>query len=85
LRSGSVWPAAIGHGAINGTSALAGYLLKGPALPLLGPAPTGLIGGLAYLILALGLLFSRIAFAQKAFAQNTFMEQTFGQDETAGR
>jgi membrane protease YdiL (CAAX protease family) len=70
LRSGSVWPAAIGHGAINGTSALVGYLLKGPALPLLGPAPTGLIGGLAYLVLALGLLFSRKAFAQ---------------DETTGR
>ncbi len=65
LRSASVWPAAIGHGAINGTSALAGYLLKGPALPLLGPAPTGLIGGLAYLILGLGLFFSRKAFAQK--------------------
>lgn len=46
LRSGSVWPAAIGHGAINGTAALAGYLLKGSALPLLGPTPTGLIGGL---------------------------------------
>ena len=59
LRSGSVWPATIGHGAINGTSALAGYLLKGPALPLLGPAPTGLIGGMGYLILALVLLFRR--------------------------
>jgi membrane protease YdiL (CAAX protease family) len=80
LRSGSVWPAAIGHGAINGTSALAGYLLKGPALPLLGPAPTGLIGGLAYLILALGLFFSR-----KAFAQDAFVEQTFGHGETADR
>jgi membrane protease YdiL (CAAX protease family) len=80
LRSGSVWPAAIGHGAINGTSALAGYLLKGPASPLLGPAPTGLLGGLAYLVLALGLFFKR-----NAFAQNAFVEQTVGQDETAGR
>jgi uncharacterized protein len=80
LRSGSVWPAAIGHGAINGTSALAGYLLKGPSLPLLGPAPTGLIGGLAYLALALGLFFNR-----KTFAQDTFTGQTFGQDETIDR
>jgi membrane protease YdiL (CAAX protease family) len=62
VRGASVWPAAIGHGAVNGTSALAGYLLKGPALPLLGPAPTGLIGGLAYLVLALALLFNRKAF-----------------------
>lgn len=80
LRSGSVWPATIGHGAINGTAALPGYLLKGPALPLLGPAPTGLIAGLAYIVLALGLLFSR-----KAFMQNAFAGQTFGHDETAGR
>jgi membrane protease YdiL (CAAX protease family) len=80
LRSASVWPAAIGHGAINGTSALAGFLLKGPALPLLGPAPTGLIGGLGYLVLALGLLFNR-----KAFAQDAFAGQTFEQDETAGQ
>jgi len=62
LRSGSVWPAAIGHGAINATSALAGYMVKGPAIPLLGPAPTGLIGGLGYLTLALVLLFSRTVF-----------------------
>lgn len=80
LRSGSVWPAAIGHGAINGTSALAGYLLKGPAIPLLGPAPTGLIGGLAYLALALGLLFSR-----KAFAQHASVEQTIEHHETVAR
>ena len=65
LRSGSVWPAAIGHGAINGTSALAGYLLKGPALPLLGPIPTGLIGGLGYLVLTLVLLFNCKAFAEQ--------------------
>ena len=62
LRSDSVWPAAIGHGAVNATSALAGYMLKGTVNPLLGPAPTGLIGGLGYLILALVLLFSRTKF-----------------------
>jgi membrane protease YdiL (CAAX protease family) len=63
LRSGSVWPASIGHGMINATSALAGYLLKGPARPLLGPGLPGLIGGLGYLVLALVLLFNRRAFA----------------------
>lgn len=62
LSSGSVWPAAIGHGAVNATSALTGYLLKGTANPLLGPAPTGLIGGLGYLVLAVVLLFSRTKF-----------------------
>jgi membrane protease YdiL (CAAX protease family) len=80
LRSGSVWPATIGHRAINGTATLARYLLKGLPLPLLGSTPTGLIGGLAYLVLALGLLFSR-----RAFAQNAVVERTFDQDKIAER
>jgi len=63
LRSGSVWPASIGHGAINATATLPTYLLKGPASPLLGPGLTGLIGGMGYIILALVLLFNRRAFA----------------------
>lgn len=63
LRSGSVWPASIGHGFINGTSGLPRLLLKGPANLLLGPGPNGLIGMLGYLALALVLLFNRRAFA----------------------
>jgi membrane protease YdiL (CAAX protease family) len=68
LRSGSVWPASVGHGAVNATAGLAGYLLKGPANPLLGPLPTGLIGGLGFVALALVLLFSRRAFAVEKVA-----------------
>jgi membrane protease YdiL (CAAX protease family) len=63
LRSGSVWPAAVGHGTINATASLMGYMLKGPAIPLVGPQPGGLIGVLGYLALALVLLFNRRAFA----------------------
>lgn len=63
LRSGSVWPASIGHGFINGTSALSTMPLKGPANMLIGPGPGGLIGMLGYLVLALVLLFNRKAFA----------------------
>jgi hypothetical protein len=63
LRSGSVWPAAIGHGTINQISVLAKSLMKGPANILLGPGTSGLIGGLGYLVLALMLYFSRRAFA----------------------
>jgi membrane protease YdiL (CAAX protease family) len=65
LRSGSVWPASVGHGAVNATAGLAGYLLKGPANLLLGPLPTGLIGGMGYIILALVLLFNRRAFVEE--------------------
>jgi hypothetical protein len=62
LRSGSVWPASIGHGTINQISNLASSLIKGQARLLLGPGPSGLIGGLGYLMLALVLLFNRKAF-----------------------
>ena len=67
LRSGSVWPAAVGHGAHNNALAFPIFSLKGPASPLLGPAG-GLIGGIGYLALALVLLFSRSAFAGKEVA-----------------
>jgi len=63
LRSGSVWPAAIGHGMFNATTLLSWNLLKGPANMLLGPQSSGLIGGMGYLVLALILLFSLRAFA----------------------
>ncbi|HSB89351.1 MAG TPA: CPBP family intramembrane glutamic endopeptidase, partial [Anaerolineales bacterium] len=62
LRSGSVWPASIGHGFINGTSGIPMMPLKGPANMLLGPGPGGVIGVLGYLALALVLLIHRRAF-----------------------
>lgn len=57
LRGGSVWPAAIGHAAINGISGLSALVLIGQPNPLLGPLPTGLIGMLGWLVAA-GLIFS---------------------------
>jgi membrane protease YdiL (CAAX protease family) len=68
LRSGSIWPAAIGHGTINAIAVLARFLLKGPAMPLLGPGSSTLIGGLGFLALALVLLFNRRAFREKRSA-----------------
>ncbi len=64
LRSGTVWPAAVGHGAVNATSTLPGFLLKGSSIPLIGPDITGLIGGVGYTILALILFFIPKAFAK---------------------
>lgn len=57
LRGRSVWPALIGHGAINGIAALSVLFIQGKPSPLLGPTPVGLIGMSGYLLLALGLLF----------------------------
>lgn len=37
LRSGSVWPAVIGHGAINGIAGIAMLFARGRPNPLLGP------------------------------------------------
>jgi membrane protease YdiL (CAAX protease family) len=63
LRSDSVWPAAIGHSTYNQALALPMFSVKGPANLLLGPYPSGLIGSIGYIILALVLLFSHRAFA----------------------
>ena len=69
LRSGSVWPASIAHGMLNGTSVFPTILANATANPLLGPGPTGLVGMLGYVILALVLLFNPKAFAREKEAQ----------------
>ena len=64
LRSGSVWPAAIGHGMLSFYSTMvAAYPLKGQPIPLIGPNSDGLIGGIGFTILALVLFFNRKALA----------------------
>ena len=65
LRSGSVWPASVGHGAINAFSGLVGYTVKGQTNMLLGPLTGGLIGSVGFFILGLLLLINRKAFAVK--------------------
>jgi len=50
LRGGSVWPAVIGHAAINGMAALPALFVQGKPNPLLGPLP---VGGIPLLIWAL--------------------------------
>ena len=60
LRSGSVWPAVIGHAAINGISALAILVtVTGAGNPLVGPYPTGVLGMTAWVVASLLILASR--------------------------
>ena len=59
LRSGSVWPAVIGHAAINGIAALSVLMTQGQPSTLLGPTPVGLIGSAGFAIVAL-ILFARL-------------------------
>lgn len=56
LRSGSVWPAVIGHAAINGIAALPALFVQGEPNPLIGPLATGLVGAAGWIIIALVLL-----------------------------
>lgn len=51
----SIWPAVIGHGAINGIAAIAALFTSSNPKPLslLGPLPVGIIGMAGYLLLAL--------------------------------
>jgi len=63
LRSGSVWPAALGHAVINASGLLMFYFLTGDPDRLIGPLPVGIIGGLGYALLALLIFFSARALA----------------------
>ena len=63
LRAGSIWPAVIGHGAINGIATLGLYAMTGKPNLLLGPAPIGLLGGLPFILLAVFLFLNRKALA----------------------
>ena len=56
IRSRCVWPAVIGHGAINGIANLGSIFVQGSPNPLLGPLPIGLIGSLPMALLALAIL-----------------------------
>lgn len=56
LRGGSVWPAVIGHAAVNGIASVAIIATQGEPSLLLGPLPIGVIGGAGYFLLAIAVL-----------------------------
>lgn len=56
LRSGSVWPAALGHAMVNGAGGLGLLFLVGEPDLLLGPTASGLLGTLPWLAAAVWLL-----------------------------
>lgn len=59
IKTGSCIPAVIGHGTLNGFAAVSIYFtsLQNPYNVFLGPAPTGLIGGAGFILLAVVLLY----------------------------
>jgi uncharacterized protein len=58
LKSRSVWPAVIGHAAVNGIAGLSVFFVQGTPNPVLGPLPVGIIGGLGFTLVALLIYFS---------------------------
>ncbi|HEY9088742.1 MAG TPA: CPBP family glutamic-type intramembrane protease [Anaerolineaceae bacterium] len=58
LRGRSVWPAVIGHAAVNGIGGLALLLARGQPNMLLGPSPVGIIGGIFFTLFAAWILLS---------------------------
>ena len=74
LRSGSVWPAVIAHGAVNGIAAIGALVVLGETNPLLGPTPVGIVGGLFFAILAINLLFHPIALKPSQLLELTELE-----------
>lgn len=52
IKAGSVWPAVIAHGALNGIASLGLLLVKGNPSTLLGPTPVGFIVGLGFTFVA---------------------------------
>ena len=65
VRGGSVWPAVIGHAAINGMAAIGVLFLQGEPNPLLGPTAVGAIGSAGFALMAALLFVSRGALAPR--------------------
>ena len=63
LRAGSVWPAVIGHAVINGISGIGILASTSEPSTLLGPLPTGFLGGIGWLITAVFIYLSSKALA----------------------
>lgn len=56
IRGRSVWPAVIGHAAVNGMAGLGLIFVQGQPNTLLGPTPVGTIGGLGFTVAAVAIL-----------------------------
>jgi membrane protease YdiL (CAAX protease family) len=57
LETGSVWPAALAHGAVNAAAGIGVLFVQGSPNPLLGPTPLGVVGSLPFLVVAAWLLW----------------------------
>lgn len=59
IKGGSVWPAVIGHAAINGIAAIGVLFSSAEANPVIGPMATGVVAALPWALFALWVLWRR--------------------------
>ena len=52
LREGSVWPAVVGHAAVNGVGSIGLLFARGSPTPLLGPGVTGVVVSVPWAVTA---------------------------------
>ena len=59
LKAKSCWPAVLAHGMLNGTAAVGVLFLANPMVydRFVGPAPTGIIGASAYIVVAVWIMY----------------------------
>ena len=59
LKTRSCWPAVLAHGMLNGTAAVGVLFLANPMVydRFIGPAPTGIIGASAYIVVAVWIMY----------------------------
>jgi len=58
MKTKSCLPAVIAHGSLNGFAAAGIYFTADGGNPFVGPAPTGIVGGSAFIIMAVVLYFA---------------------------
>lgn len=56
LKTKSCLPAVFGHGAINSIAAIGMYFTKDGGNPFVGPAPTGIVGAIPFIVVAVIML-----------------------------
>lgn len=76
LRSGSCLPAVLGHGMLNGFAATGVYLTFSGGNPFVGPMPTGIVGGAAFIAAAALCAWSLVKRARAGLPQVDAPAQT---------
>lgn len=76
LKGSSVWPAVIGHAAINGIAGWGALFVLGEPNPLLGPLPVGVVASIPWALVTLWIMVSPKAAVSPAESSKEPVSQT---------